>query len=115
VDTNKILSLIQFKLRYNKSYFIVKKLINIKYENIIIYPGAIIINTGLIEDINQIMLSVIYNVKPIGIAHPKNIQEGIIIVTPQELMSLLISKKLVPYYTDTNKEDRELLDAIKEI
>lgn len=112
MDVKKILSLLKFKTNYNKTYFIVNKDIIIEEQDIKIYKGAILINSGLFDDINETSFSVIYHVKPIGVTKVENIKEGVIVISFQELLALIISNKIVPFLVDTNNTDMEIMKQL---
>lgn len=112
MDVKKILSLLKFKTNYNKTYFIVNKDIIIEEQDIKIYKGAVIVNAGIFDDVNETAFSVIYHVKPIGSANTENIKEGIVVVSFKELLALILAQKLIPFLVDTNHKDIEILKQL---
>lgn len=113
MQKEKIISLLKFKTKYNKSYFIVNKDISIKDQDIIIYKGAVLVNSDIIDDNTDAAFSVIYHTKPISTISIEKIREGIVVLSFNEIIALLLAKKITPFFTDGNKEDTEILNKLE--
>ncbi|HQO94143.1 MAG TPA: hypothetical protein PKY72_05255 [Bacilli bacterium] len=112
----KLLTLLKFKIKYNRSYFIVNENVSVEDQDIIIYKGAVLVNSGIIDDSTDAAFSVIYHTKPIGTSSEdvEKIKEGIVLLSFDEVLALVLAKKITPFFTDLNKEDTEILRELKE-
>lgn len=106
----KLIASLKFKKQRNTSYFMVMENFKVSNVDFTIYKGAILLFSGVpAETDSELYLSVIYKVKPLNSdISIVDAGEGLIKMKYDDLAGLLISKRIIAYYTDLDSKDKEI-------
>jgi hypothetical protein len=106
----KLIASLKFKKQRNTSYFMVMENFKVSNVDFTIHKGAILLFSGVpAETDSELYLSVIYKVKPLNSdISIVDAGEGLIKMKYDDLAGLLISKRIIAYYTDLDSKDKEI-------
>lgn len=112
---NDLSTLIKYKISNNETYFIV--LDDFTTPNYNVYNGAMLLPTILISDDNNnenLYLSIMYKVRPTSenLKDMDTVGEGIINMTYEDIIGLLISHKIEAFYVNKYSRDLEITDMV---
>lgn len=105
-DYEKLKKILKYKLNVDGIFFVSTSTFSL--DNIIVYPEAILINSPIFSNDDELYLSVLYNGDIENITDEKIYNEGLVKLSYDDLASILISKKIVAFFSNKNKEDIDI-------
>jgi len=114
MNFTRLMTVLKFKTKQNSCYYIVKGDVELNSQDFTIYKGAMLLNVNLTsKDPEQLYLSVMYKVKPIGSAITiADAGEGLIQMGYKDLASLLAADRIDAYYVDRSEPDKEIAELL---